>query len=315
MEKYEVVFCSRLGLILTRVAEKLLKYAHHYVCTMFPATAAAAAATAGNTDSDPYLFSGTDADYQVFDVLLSLSGKNLVSPKDKIPFNSHLPNGFREALRVWDSALVIDPNQKKKLSFYEDIQVTSAVMSFLHSHFSAFGGLRTFDPSRSLKGTLNSVLMILEFMANIFREFQEEGEEEDQESQQQQREAWSLLIQGMVPLSCDVMMEFSHSQLLKFIDTNSQEFARSCSRYRITKCLDVLRRPEMQSSKLVGTILADLFQLLDSLLRAVVVVEEPKKEGKEGQKEEETKVEESLFEMIFKDSSGKWIFYVQQSFK
>ena len=69
---------------------------------------------------------------------------------------------------------------------------------------------------------------------------------------------WSLTA-GLVPMSCDVMMEFTHTQLLKFV-LNDCEYLQSCTRGRVTHCLDVLRSEEVRECELLGTILANLFQ-------------------------------------------------------
>ena len=247
VEEFDLEFSNQLGPILVKVAQKLLQYAHLYV------------SCSSNPDVPPYTPVSLDAPREALDVLLSLSGKNLVVPKDKVTFTAHLPESVHERLKHWESALVIDPLQKKKLSIYDNVQVATCIVNFLDSHFSAFGGTRTFDPSRSLKSAITSVLMIIEYMSNLFQFVREDTAGN--------KLLWSLTT-GIVPLSCDMMMEFAHPEFMKFI-TNPKEFSYSCTRYKISRCLKVLRLPEMRECELLGSILADLFKLLNSLLNDI----------------------------------------------
>lgn len=249
LEKYELEFCYQLCPILVKVAQKLLQYGHLYVCST---------PTPETPGVTPYSSTAClNAPRQALDVLLYLSGKSLVSPKGKAPYNSHLPEHVNTRLKMWESALPIDPMQKKKLSIYDDIQVAACMVNFLNLHFSAFSGTQTFNPSRSLKSAVCSVLSILEYVANIFHEHRQDAVAS--------KMLWTLTM-GMVPMSCDVMMEFAHSQLLKFV-LNDHEYMSSCAKGRITRCLEVLRLPEMRESELMGTILADLFRLLIAMLQ------------------------------------------------
>ena len=176
---------------------------------------------------------------------------------------------------MWESALVIDPVQKKKLSIYDDVQVAVCMVNFLDLHFSAFGGTKTFIPCRSLKSCIVSVLMILDYMANIFHEHREE---------EATGEILKSLTDGMVPMSCDVMMEFSHAQLLKFV-MSDREYSYSCTRGRVNRCLAVLKLPEVRECELLGTILANLFRLLVAMLK-------------------DLSDEESLFDFFFSSSEA-----------
>ena len=247
LEKVELDFSTELCPILMQVAHKLLQYAHLYVCS-----------TSAREGGPPYSAPALDAPRQALDALLCLSGKSLMSPKDKPPYNSHLPEHVNERLKVWEAALVIDPLQKKKLSMYDDIQVAVCMVNFLDLHISAFAGNQTFNPCRGLKSCISSVLMILEYMANIFHDHCE-GDASD-------NQLLLSLTNGMVPMSCDVMMEFAHAQLLKFV-LSDLDYSASCAKWRVSRCLEVLRLPVMRECELMGTILADLFRLLVSMLQ------------------------------------------------
>ena len=189
-------------------------------------------------------------------MLLYLSGKSLVSPKDRPPYNSQLPERVNERLKLWEASLPIDPVQKKKLSLYDDVQVASCMTAFLDLHFSAFSGTQTFSPARTLKSGIQSGLGILEYVASVLHVHREAGPA---------RDMLHSLTLGMVPLSCDVMMEFAHTQLLKFV-LGDQDYSHTCTRGRVSKCLQVLRLPEMRQCELVGVVLADLFRLLMVML-------------------------------------------------
>lgn len=246
LERFELQFCTDLCPVLVKVAHKLLQYAHLYVCSSSSDPDAPSSASASAPLGAPQ---------QALDVLLCLSGKSLVSPKDRPPYNSHLPGVVNERLKMWEAATPIDPVQKKKLSMFDDIQVAVCMVNFLDLHFSAFSGSQTFHPSRGLKSAISSVLVILEYMANIFHDH---GQLEDP--------MLSSLTTGMVPMSCDVMMEFAHAQLLKFV-LSDRNYAANCAKGRVSRCLEVLRLPEMRESELMGTILADLFRLLITMLQ------------------------------------------------
>ena len=253
LEKFELEFCHHLCPVLIKVAQRLVQYAHLFVCSPFPLGEESAGSPAP-----------LGVPQQALDVLLYLSGQSLVSPKDKPPFNSHLPEQVNERLKMWESALVIDPVQKKKLSIYDDVQVAVCMVNFLDLHFLAFGGMKTYSPTRGLKSAIVSVLMILDYMANIFHEHRE-----DPATSQM---LWSLTA-GLVPMSCDIMMEFTHAQLLKFV-LSDREYSHSCTKGRVTRCLDVLRSEEVRECELLGTILANLFRLLVAMLKDVGSEEE-----------------------------------------
>lgn len=234
---------------MIRLVRQLLQYGHLYV------------SSSSDPDHAPYSAPHLPGvPRQALDALLYLSGKSLVSPKDKPPYNSKLPDHVNEHLKTWESALPIDPAQKKQLSMYDDVQVAVCIGSFLDLHFSAFSGTLTFSPVRSLKSAIGSALGILEYVASVFH---------DHRGNELAGRMLAELTNGMVPMSCDVMMEFSHSQLLKFV-LSDQDYSHSCTRGRVAKCLEVLRLPAVRECELVGVVLSNLFRLLMAMLREVV---------------------------------------------
>ncbi len=256
----------QLGPLLINLVQKLLHYAHLYV-TSSP-----------NEGVGPYTTPCVDGPQEALDVLLSLSGKNLVSPKDRPLFTSHLPEGIHERLKMWESALPIDPIQKKRLSDYVDIQVAVCIVNFLDSHFLAFGGTRTFDPCRSLKSAINSALVIVDYIFSVSHNLSDEGSGDH-------TELISGIEKGVIPLSCDAMMEFAHPHLMKFV-IDPKNFSFNCSKYKLTRCMEILQLSEMRKCELLGMIVADLFQLLNSLL----------KDSSEG--------EGSVFDFVFSDEQN-----------
>ena len=233
---------------MIQLVRQLLQYGHLYVCS--------SADPGFSPYSTPEL---RTAPRKALDVLLYLSGRSLLTPKDKPPYNSKLPEHVNDRLKTWEAALAIDPVQKKKLSLYDDAQVAVCITNFLDLHFSAFSGTLTFNPVRSLKSTIHSSLSILEYVANILHDHREnEGA----------NTMLTSLTTDMVPMSCDIMMEFSHSQLLKFV-LSDHDYSFSCTEGRVSKCLEVLRLAEVRECELVGVILANLFRLLMNLLQDV----------------------------------------------
>ena len=275
LERFELEFCTDLCPILIQVTHRLLQYAHLFVCS-------APSSEGGTSSSSPSSSPAGGAPRQALDVLLCLSGKSLVSPKDKPPYNSHLPAYMNDRLKLWEAALVIDPAQKKKLSMYDDVQVAVCMVNFLNLHYSAFSGTQTYSPARSLKSTIGSVLMILEYMASIFHDHGSPAGGGDgggagptpsspSPAPSAPRGAHHhpmllALTSEMVPLSCDVMMEFAHAHLLKFV-LSDRDYASSCARGRVEQCLRVLQLAEMRECELTGIILADLFCLLVAMLQ------------------------------------------------
>ena len=71
----------------------------------------------------------------------------------------------------------------------------------------------------------------------------------------------------IVPISCDILMEFAHSDLAKLIQNSSKEaFSLDCMRYKLNESFQLFRLPGMQDCHLLGPVLADFFSLLRSML-------------------------------------------------
>lgn len=208
LEKFEVAFCSQLGPVVVRVLHRLLRCAHLYVS---PAQCGLGADTSEQVPP---------AMREAVETLLSLSGRNPISPKECTALSSQLPMPVQDRLRSWESALPLDPTLKKKLSVYGDIQLEACLHGFLDCHFLAFAGLRTFDPSRGLKSAVSSGLVVLEYMFGVFHEMEGEGDETKK-----------AVSEAVVSLSCDLTMEFSQAQLLKFL-LDTTEFASRCLQYK-----------------------------------------------------------------------------------
>jgi len=227
--------------LVVKVTRKLLKYSHSYTLPV--------AAPNLSTTPSPQL---SEIPSLALESLLRLSGKDPLSPKEsKSLFGSHIPDVVKERVKLWNAALLIDSTQKQKLSAHsvEDIQIDKCMVTFLDLHFMAFAGTRTFNPSRSLKSTLSSALNLL---LNLFS----------------LKPSESVNMTGeIVPISCDILMEFAHSDLAKLIQNSSKEaFSLDCMRYKLTESFQLFRLPGMQDCHLLGPVLADFFSLLRSML-------------------------------------------------
>ena len=228
-------FGRRLVPVLIKTSLKLLQYCHVY-------------ALSDSTSLDK-VSDTNDPNFQVLEMLLSLSSKNPIFPKDSKPlFCNMIAEPIKERLKLWSSAIPIDPSLKEKLCLRndEDIKIDELMISFLELHFAAFSFTRTFDPARSLKSTLTSIVSLLQHLFDLKSSVSEE------------------LGLEVVPLGCDVMMEFTHLDVLKLI-SDEQQFLTECNKFKVKRCVEMIHRPGMEGNSLVGTVLADLFSLLISL--------------------------------------------------
>lgn len=228
-------FGRRLVPVLIKAAQKLLQYCHVY-------------ALSDSTGLDK-VSDASDPNYQVLEMLLSLSSRNPIFPKDSKPlFGNLIAEPIKERLKSWSSALPVDPSLKEKLCTRnaDDIKIEESMMSLLELHFTAFAGTRTFDPTRSLKSTLSSIVTLLQHLFDLKSSVSEE------------------MGLDVVPLGCDVMMEFAHLDVLKLISDETQ-FLTECNKFKVKKSIELICRPGMEGNSLIGTVLADLFTLLGSL--------------------------------------------------
>ena len=228
-------FGRRLVPILIKTAQKLLQYCHVYALS--------------DSASLDKVSDMSDPNFQVLEMLLSLSSKNPIFPKDSKPlFSNLIAEPIRERLKSWSTALPVDPSLKEKLctQSVDDIKIEEFMLNLLELHFTAFAGTRTFDPARSLKSTLSSIVSLLQHLFELKSSVSEEMGLE------------------VVPLGCDVMMEFSHLELLKLISDELQ-FLTECNKFKVKRSVELIRRPGMEGNSLIGTVLADLFTLLSSL--------------------------------------------------
>ena len=228
-------FGRRLVPVLIKAAQKLLQYCHVY-------------ALSDSTGLDK-VSDASDPNYQVLEMLLSLSSRNPIFPKDSKPlFGNLIAEPIKERLKSWSSALPVDPSLKEKLCTRnaDDIKIEESMMSLLELHFTAFAGTRTFDPTRSLKSTLLSIVTLLQHLFDLKSSVSEE------------------MGLDVVPLGCDVMMEFAHLDVLKLISDETQ-FLTECNTFKVKKSIELICRPGMEGNSLIGTVLADLFTLLGSL--------------------------------------------------
>ena len=227
---------------LIKTSLKLTKYAHLYalLATNQPVTQL------------------TEIPQIALESLLQLSGKSPLQSKDsKVLFQAHIPDEIKERIKQWNSALLIDPAHKLKLSSQidEDTQIDVCMMAFLNLHFTAFVGTRTFDPSRSLKSTISSLITLLH---NFF--VLKPGDCGD-------------MICCLIPFAFDTMTEFAHTELYKLTEVCEEKvllfesmFLYEGTRYKMMECFKLVHLPGMKDCTLLGPVLADFFSFLSSML-------------------------------------------------
>ena len=227
--------CSYLAPILIKSLVKLLNYAHAYVVS--PSNQLAITSAVPLT---------------VLNGLLAFSGGSLLHPKDKKShFCNHLPSEVLDRLKSWSAALPIDASHKEDLSTKsaEEFNLSNHMLKFLDLHYTAFAGTRTYDPTRSLKSTVSSVLFLLHRMLQLKPS---EGKE---------------VVLQLVPVACDVMADFAHSELRKLVKIGDEAaFSLASRQFKLSHCFDLVRLPSMRSCNLLGPVLTDLFDLLSTML-------------------------------------------------
>ena len=201
----------------------------------------------------------------VLDGILKLAGKNPLQTKDAKPFfRGHIPDEVRERIETWNAALLIDPAHKEKLCSHDlDSPVSDLIVQFLNLHFCTLTGARTFDPTRCFKSTLSSLMSLL---STLFDMVPPEILNPPDESKGPLPAAPKFLT-DLVPLSCDIMMEYCGSDLLKLIKIcGDTVFSLGLSEYRIRESSRLLQLPAMQTCPILGALLADFFRMLGSLM-------------------------------------------------
>ena len=151
-------FGQRLIHILFKVTDKLLKFSHLY------------AVSSSNANLPPFTPQCSDIPLQALHVFLGLSGKQPIpQAKDwRALFGPHIPEGVRERLKHWKAALPIDSTHKQKLFIsLPEVKIDVCMLMFLEHHFTAFCGVRTFDPARSLKSCLTSVVTLTSMLLSL----------------------------------------------------------------------------------------------------------------------------------------------------
>ena len=82
-------------------------------------------------------------------------------------------------------------------------------------------GHAPFDPARSLKSAISSLLLLLLRMLQLKPS---EGRE---------------VVAELVPVACDLMSEFAHGELRKLIKVGDETaFSLTCSRFKLNRCFD-----------------------------------------------------------------------------
>ena len=240
----------RLISILARTAEKLLVYCRLHAMMI------------GNQPVFLPLY--TDVPQPLLEGILKLVGKDPLQSKDSKPlFHSYIPDEVRDRIKLWNLALLIDPTHKEKLSRSNfDSSMNDLMVKFLNLHFRAFTGTRTFDPTCCLKSTLSSLMSLLTRLFEI-------SPPEDLGSGDENL-ALSVLppnFASIIPLACDVMMEFCGPDLLKIAKLCGEKvFSQHISEHCVKESFKLMRIPKVQGCNVLGPLIADFFALLSSML-------------------------------------------------
>ena len=239
--------------ILMKTAAKLLTYCRLY-------------AMIGNQQGALSPFS--DPPQPVLDGLMKLAGRDPLQAKDTKPlFHTHIPDEVRDRLKTWNMALLIDPAHKEKLCNHDlDSPVSDLMVQFLNLHFCAFTGTRTFDPTRCFKSTLSSIMSLLSTLFEMTPQGIFNPPENISTASPSDGETPKYLA-NLVPLSCDVMMEFCGSDMLKLAKICGEKaFSLRVSEHRVRESFKLMHLPGIQNCRLLGPLLADFFAMLGSML-------------------------------------------------
>ena len=207
-------YADKLVPVLLKVASKLVSYGHLYVCR------------------DVQTEQGLAEDMEkVIKKLLSISGIKLITSKTKCKpsFMSHIPNSMHERLKTWNSSILLDQVLLDKLCSYsaDKINLFDELWVLLDISFNSFANYRTFEPTRSLKTSISTVMVLLASVLEL-----------------RSQKSTETFLDGVVPLSIDLITEFCVERMgndgimeapLKEICNlfEGDVFSRACIKHRV----------------------------------------------------------------------------------
>ena len=207
-------YADKLVPVLLKVASKLVSYGHLYVCR------------------DVQTEQGLAEDMEkVIKKLLSISGIKLITSKTKCKpsFMSHIPNSMHERLKTWNSSILLDQVLLDKLCSYsaDKINLFDELWVLLDISFNSFANYRTFEPTRSLKTSISTVMVLLASVLEL-----------------RSQKSTETFLDGVVPLSIDLITEFCVEGMgndgimeapLKEICSlfDGDVFSRACIKHRV----------------------------------------------------------------------------------
>ena len=242
-EKVYDLYAERLIPLLLNVATKLTAFSHMYVC------------------SDIFHQPRQIAEEMetVVSRLISISSKKFVCAK--IPqslFYRHIPEATQERLKFWNQALLIDREHKQILSVpdSDNLNLIEELRSFLDLSYTAFAGLKTFDPARLLKSAMFTLSSVLLFLLEL-----------------QPKKSINKYVSGVIPLATDPTYEFLanesvQGQIAELADATLTDtsFSQECVRHIIKESFSLIVCPAISGHTFQGTVLEDVFGLLSALL-------------------------------------------------
>lgn len=236
--------------VLLKVAAKLTDFSHIYICS--------------DIFHQPRLIA--EEMEGVVSQLLKISSKLLIH--EKIPqslFFKHLPESTHERLKHWNQALLIDREHKQiSVPYSDNLSLIEELRSFLDLSYTAFAGLKTFDPARLLKSAMFTLTSLLQFFLELCP-----------------KKSLDEFLSGVIPLATDLTYEFLANdrvqglhcqpilkQISEFVDENKtiNSFSQACICHIVKESFSLVVCPAISGHTFQGSVLEDVFGLLAAML-------------------------------------------------
>ncbi|XP_019862008.1 PREDICTED: uncharacterized protein LOC109590547, partial [Amphimedon queenslandica] len=192
---------------------------------------------------------------------LLVFGSNGKLPHTKDLFVRHIPVPMSERLKTWNSAMIMERSLCNRVG--DKVDIIEEMFGFLHSSLRAISGRSTFSPNNSLKSNLFIVSGLLHNLFSL-----------------SPADSSSKFSESIVPLAMDLLLEFAVEgdkgvsgggvseaplrEMAKLFDEKS--FALKCMKQKVINCFQLVQCPPLGGHTFQGSLLEDLFILLNNLL-------------------------------------------------
>lgn len=185
---------------------------------------------------------------------LAVAGKNPLQAKEAKPlFQSLFPEDVKGRIAEWNSAAVMDREQKEKLWS----QSSDCMLPFLSNHLASFssGTTTAFDPTSSLKNALSSALQLLSVMLDPCP-------------------ARCVQIMGdLVAISSSGVLEFVQPELAKLATMcGAKAFSQAFTNHQMVNCYKLATCRTVKDYSFLGVVLGEIFLWLGAMLENSEVV-------------------------------------------